>query len=187
MTVIYLAEVGDIEPAVRDHLRDCLAHEFQFEVRCLTPAVAVDAVYDPARRQYGSSQILRELLANCPPDAAKLLGVTGVDLFIPMLSFLFGQAQVGGKCALVSLARLRPEFYNLPPRPPLLLERAVKEALHELGHAFGLIHCPEPGCVMSLSTNLAQVDLKREKYCEACGAQLEEVLQELRDAAAKDR
>jgi len=187
VTAIYLAEVGDVETAVRDHVRESLSGEFGFEVRRLAAEVSMDGAYDPARRQFGSSQILREMLARCPADAVKLLGITGVDLFIPMLSFLFGQAQVGGKCALVSLARLRPEFYNLPPRPALLRERAVKESLHELGHAFGLIHCPEPGCVMSLSTNLAQVDLKREGYCETCGELLREVLRDHRSAAARGR
>ena len=88
-----------------------------------------------------------------------------------MLSFLFGQAQLDGAAAIVSIARLRQEFYGLPGDEGLLLARARKEALHELGHTFGLVHCPDPLCAMSLSTSLPQVDAKRDEYCESCARQ----------------
>jgi archaemetzincin len=93
-------------------------------------------------------------------------------LAIPMLSFLFGQAQFDGPIAVVSLCRLHQEFYGLPEREDLLRERTVKEVLHELGHTFGLVHCAETACAMSLSTHIQFVDLKAEKYCARCGTQL---------------
>ncbi len=89
-----------------------------------------------------------------------------------MLSFLFGQAQLDGPVALISLSRLRQEFYGLPPDEPLLRERAVKEMLHELGHTFGLIHCSDAECSMSLSTDVSLVDSKHERYCPRCAAHL---------------
>ena len=88
----------------------------------------------PARRQYGSIPVLETLVERCPADALKLLAVTERDLFIPVLTFVFGQAQLGGRVAVVSLARLRQEFYGLPPNREVFLERALKEALHETGH-----------------------------------------------------
>jgi archaemetzincin len=87
-----------------------------------------------------------------------------------MLSFVFGQAQVGGHAALVSLARLRQEFYRLPEDVELLAERIQKEVLHELGHTLSLIHCQDPSCVMSLATGVRQVDQKAIQYCDSCRA-----------------
>ena len=112
------------------------------------------------------------LAQHAPPDATRLLGVTDVDLAIPMLTFLFGQAHLDGPIALVSLCRLRQEFYGLPANESLLRERTVKEVLHELGHTFGLAHCSEPKCAMSLATHIELVDAKAEQYCARCGLRL---------------
>jgi archaemetzincin len=89
-----------------------------------------------------------------------------------MLSFLFGQAQLEGSVAVISLCRLRQEFYGLPADAELLRQRVVKETLHELGHTFGLTHCHEPKCVMSLATHVGLVDQKAERYCTRCGTHL---------------
>jgi len=95
-----------------------------------------------------------------------------VDLAIPMLSFLFGHAQFDGPIAVVLLCRLHQEFYGLPAQENLLRERTVKEVLHELGHTFGLVHCSEPLCAMSVATHIELVDAKAEQYCARCGLQL---------------
>ena len=124
--------------------------------------------------QYNSAGILVALTVGAAPDAVTL-GVTEKDLCLPMLSFVFGHAQLGGRVAVVSLARLRQEFYGLPPDPALLRERAAKEALHEVGHAFGLVHCTDPECAMSLSTGIEQVDAKQAVFCGTCRALLGEM------------
>ena len=85
-----------------------------------------------------------------------------------MLSFIFGQAQLNGQTALISLARLRQSFYSLPSNPSLLQDRICKEAIHELGHTFGLTHCLDIRCVMSLSTSIEHVDIKRDNFCTSC-------------------
>ena len=103
-----------------------------------------------------------------PPGVSRVLGLTACDLFVPMLSFVFGQAQLGGEAALVSIARLDQAFHGLPPRRSLLLERTVKTVLHELGHTYGLLHCPDRTCAMALATNVAQLDAKESRYCESC-------------------
>jgi archaemetzincin len=129
-----------------------------------TPAHA----HNLQRGQYDSFVLLRDLLTVRPPCAFRVLGVTDCDLYVPMLSFVFGQAQLGGPAALVSHARLAPEFYGLPPRRDLLLERTAKTVLHEMGHTLGLIHCPDPQCAMALATGVAQLDRKLPQFCAAC-------------------
>jgi archaemetzincin len=89
-----------------------------------------------------------------------------------VLTFVFGQAQLGGRTGVVSLARLRQEFYGLPPDRAVFAGRAVKEALHETGHMFGLVHCAERGCAMSLATNVRQIDTKQAAFCAPCTARL---------------
>ncbi len=179
MKFLYLARVGPIDSKVLEVLSDCVSRSFGFPARLLGDFQEPDYAYEAARRQYSSTAILRELVPAVPADAVRLLGVTARDIFIPMLSFIYGQAQLGGTAALVSLARLDQQFYGLPPNPPLLKARARKEALHELGHTFNLVHCPDRACVMALSTNIRQVDLKQEAFCRGCAALLLEHAKEL--------
>lgn len=175
MSFLSLRAVGIVPAEELGQLADELRHEFQGEVQTLEPLNNPSFAWDPSRRQYNSALILRELVRTCPPDAHRLLGITEFDLFIPMLSFVFGQAQLSGRVALISFARLRQEFYGIAPAASVFEERARKEALHELGHTFSLTHCPDRGCPMSLSTGIAQVDDKGSRYCGSCAAQLREL------------
>jgi archaemetzincin len=165
-----------VEEAVVADVKAAVASAFALPVETQPALPEPVSAWDPARRQYSSSPILEAVRDACPRGAAKLLALTERDLFIPMLSFLYGQAQVDGVAALVSLARLRQEFYGLPPRADILLERTRKEALHELGHAFGLVHCQDRGCVMSLATNIRQLDVKGSGFCGGCRALLDDRL-----------
>jgi archaemetzincin len=133
---------------------------------------SLDFAYDAERRQYGSAAVLEMLLRVCPRDAAKLLAVTDRDLFVPVLTFVYGLAQLGGCAGVFSLARLRQEFYGLPPNREVLMERAAKEALHEAGHMCGLVHCEERACAMSLATDVRQIDSKHAAFCGRCNARL---------------
>lgn len=151
--------------------RDRVAGEFGLPVRELS-LPPIDATFDPLRAQYASAGALEMLTREAPPDAAKLLAMTTCDLFIPVLTFVFGQAQLKGRVGVVSLARLRQEFYDLPPDREVFLDRAVKEALHESGHLFGLVHCADRGCSMSLSTGVRQIDTKQPAFCGPCRGRL---------------
>jgi archaemetzincin len=166
---IYLQPVGD---AVRLELLETLAARLAavFGLSCRVLSVPVDPTpfFDPERGQYWATAILRELAAAVEGSAVRLLGITEADLFVPVLTFVFGEAQLGGQCALVSLHRLREEFYGLPPNPALLMERAVKEAVHELGHTYGLRHCSDWRCVMASTHSVERLDLKEPQFCPAC-------------------
>ncbi len=137
-------------------------------VRTLTSIPLPPESFEARRNQYYSTMILKEMLGNVPRDALKLLGVTDKDLCIPILTYVFGEAQVGGTAAVVSLARLRQEHYGLSPDRPLLLERLRKESLHELGHTFGLFHCPSRECVMYISNTVVDVDTRGRDFCPGC-------------------
>ena len=120
-----------------------------------------------AAAQYYSTAILQRLERAADLDA-RVLGVTACDLYVPVLTFVFGEAQLDGNCAVVSTARLQEEFYGMPGREELHRERLVKEAAHELGHTFGLRHCADWRCVMSSSHGVERLDVKGADFCASC-------------------
>jgi archaemetzincin len=144
-----------------------LSRTFGVDVDRRPPRFDPEIAYDPSRGQYNSRVLLGELLRDARP-AARVLGVTGVDLFIPVLTFVFGEAQLGGKAAVVSTHRLDAERYGLPADPQKLEERLAKEAVHEMGHTSGLVHCHTGRCVMGSSTYVEDIDLKDAVFCTRC-------------------
>lgn len=134
----------------------------------INPAMA----FDPFRNQYNSSIILASILEQMGGNSGKVLGITGLDLFVPVLTFVFGEAQLDGTAALVSTFRLDETFYGLPSNQTLLQERLIKEAVHELGHTFGLVHCRNFDCVMHASTSAEEIDIKGKGLCGRCRKRL---------------
>lgn len=153
---------------LQDRLRDYLS----LPVRISRNMAVPEGSYERNRNQYNSTRILREILREAPADAIKIVGIIDKDMCIPILTFVFGEAQLGGVASIVSIARLRQEFHGLSPDDGILFERLCKEALHELGHNFGLIHCPDRECVMYLSNTVRDVDRKRITYCDSCDSAL---------------
>ncbi len=172
MTALYVVAVGPVPPKPLEWIETAAAEWFPLPVTRLPALPMPERAYDPARGQYHSVEIMKAVARAAPPKTTRILDVTEVDLAIPVLTFLFGQAQLDGPVALLSLCRLRQEFYGLPADEALLRERAAKETLHELGHTFGLTHCSDMRCSMSLSTDIALVDAKGGRYCPRCGAHL---------------
>jgi len=124
------------------------------------PLPVPESAFNVERSQYQSSLFL-DIIKGLEGD--KVLGVTNVDLYTPHLNFIFGQAEVNGKAAVISLFRLKFDADEKKFK-----DRMVKEAVHELGHTFGLDHCPNPKCVMHFSNCLADTDFKGKRYCEEC-------------------
>ena len=168
MNLVTLVPIGEVARPHLEALAEGLARHFH--VACsihpdsLDPAFAFNSL----RGQYHSTEILKRLAPHAPNESWRVLGVTEADLYIPILTFVFGEAQVGSGGALVSLHRLHQEFYGLPADPQMLSERLLKEALHELGHTLGLRHCSDYRCVMSSSHAVERIDLKLAEFCEAC-------------------
>jgi archaemetzincin len=152
-------------------LRQLAAHieqVFATPVTILPLRFDPEDAFDPSRGQYNSTLLLGRLLAESAETDAQVLGVAGVDLFIPILTYVFGEAQLDGQVAVVSAYRLDNALYGLPPDQDLLLARMLKESTHELGHTYGLIHCDTPDCVMHFSTYVEDIDLKLARFCQRC-------------------
>ncbi len=173
MTPIHLIPLGNGSgpPAppleILEHLAASLARTFRTPCSIRPEPFDLTFAADGSRNQYYSTAILQRLDRTGQPGV-RVLGVTTCDLYVPVLTFVFGEAQLDGNCAVVSTARLYDEFYGLPPRPDLLRERLVKEAAHEIGHTFGLRHCPDWRCVMASSHAVERLDVKSAEFCPAC-------------------
>jgi archaemetzincin len=125
----------------------------------------------PGRPQLDADRLLAGLEA-VAADGVPLVGVTAADLGLPLFTFVFGRARLGGRAVVVSLARLRPERYGLPADGALVARRAVVEILHELGHLAGLAHCADSACLMNFATSVEAADLRGSSFCASCAAAL---------------
>ena len=163
-----LLPVGDLDTRLLNALAPALADCFRVPCRILGKQLDPQFAFHPERGQHHSSELLQAMQPYAADGAWRVLGITGADLYIPILTFVFGEAQMGGPCAIVSLHRLRQQFYGLPPDPGLLVERLVKEAVHEVGHTFDLTHCDDYSCAMAPSHAVEWIDLKESTLCDSC-------------------
>jgi archaemetzincin len=140
---------------------------FGFPTEIATLLEDLEFAHDSNRNQYHSTKILGRLEELAPPTALKVLALTEVDLFIPILTHVYGEAQIGGKACIVSTCRLKE---NLSPlsADEAYRSRVVKEAMHELGHTFKLRHCQDPACIMHYCRSIRDVDRKSDQMCRYC-------------------
>jgi archaemetzincin len=165
---VFLGEQADLLPGLAARL----AETFGVEIEQHLPGFDPELAFDGSRGQYNSRIVLGQLLRDLRPQSSRVLGVTSVDLFIPVLTYVFGEAQLEGRAAVVSTHRLANERYGLAPSLQVLRQRLNKEAVHELGHTYGLVHCHAARCVMGSSTYVEDIDIKTDRFCDRCLAQV---------------
>src|ERR1039457_2788338 len=176
MPFIYILPIKtDPDPWIIN-LEKSIYKVFGYHAKVGNPDIDLEKTFDQTRHQYNSSQILMQIISKPPADAVKVLGVVDVDLFIPILTFVFGEAQLRGIGSVIALHRLNNRFYGLSENKKILGERLVKEAIHELGHNFGLIHCSNQSCVMRSSTYVEEVDQKSPEMCSSCQEELRDLM-----------
>ena len=166
----YIVSLGDVAEDVEQ--RACLAVRSCFKLTCeiLSPEPRPDFALDASRNQYNSLEILDWLESRFPRPDEWIFGITNIDLTIPVLTFVFGQARLDGRSAVISTTRLCEEFYGIPADRMLLMSRVEKEVVHEVGHMLGLTHCLDRNCVMYPSNNLVQTDVKSTRLCPRCSS-----------------
>ncbi|MBM4400821.1 MAG: archaemetzincin family Zn-dependent metalloprotease [Crenarchaeota archaeon] len=169
---IGILPIGQADTSILMRIKEKLARVFPD-----TTCVVIDGKlplqkedFDKKRKQYRSNDILSEIqsYAAKKTDLNRVLGVVDADIFVPELNFVFGEAVCPGKAALISLWRLKPEFYGDTPNMELFSARALKEAVHELGHTLGLRHCSRFSCVMYFSSSISDTDIKQSLFCDQC-------------------
>jgi len=169
---IVLISIGYFETDLLEKVVQEVEQEFMVPVKIREGHLDLSEFYNPARNQYDANKLLKVIDAEFALDHAKTLGIFNVDLFIPILTYIFGQAFLNGRSGIASLYRLRNERYGLKSDEKLFIERLRKEIIHELGHSFGLIHCTNPTCVMRSSTYVEDIDQKSHQFCSKCNAEL---------------
>jgi len=172
MGAIVVVPLPGADAGALERLAERLEYTFHRRTEIAPVRASIDFAYDPSRDQYSSRALLAALLQERPAHAERLLGVTAHDLFVPVLTFVFGEAQLGGTAAAVSTFRLDNAFYGMEADAEVLQERLEKESIHELGHTYGLLHCPDGQCVMRSSTYVEDLDIKRIDFCTACAREL---------------
>jgi len=168
--LVHLLPIGNVEDGLLKDLRPALEDAFRVSCKVLPARLDPEFAYHGERQQYHSSEILHRMQSFLTPDSWRMLGVAAVDLYIPILTFVFGEAQMGGPCAVVSAHRLRQEFYGLPADSELYRLRVIKEAVHEMGHTLSLTHCRDYSCAMAPSHAVEWIDLKEHNLCNDCRA-----------------
>lgn len=169
-TGIAIVPVGRVETRVLARVCAAVTETFGRSCRIGDALPAPEYAFDPRRRQYAAEAILERLH---PGAAERALGVVDLDLHVPQLNFVFGLADRLGRRALIALPRLRESFYGVRDDETLFLARVVKEAVHELGHTYGLGHCRDRRCVMAFSNSLVDTDYKGQEFCPGCRKQIQ--------------
>lgn len=170
---IMLISFGYFGKAFPEIIAKDVEHEFSVPVITREGHLDLSEFYNPARRQYDGNNLLKKIDFMFASDTAKTLGIFNVDLFIPILTYIFGQAFLNGRTGIASIYRLSNERYGIANDESILVDRIRKEVIHELGHTFGLIHCYNSDCVMRSGTYVEDIDQKSHHLCNKCRMELE--------------
>ena len=169
---ILIIDHGNFEKVFLGTIAEAIRKEYKCPVSVRESHMDLSEFFDPMRRQYNGNKMMKELDTWSPLEHVKNMALFRVDLFNPILTYIFGQASLNGNIGVASLYRLRNEQYGMKKDDALLLERFTKVIIHELGHMFGLVHCHVPPCVMRSSTYVEDIDQKDLHLCTSCRQQL---------------
>lgn len=163
--------IGDLPSNFLQRLSLGLEERFLYPFS-VEPALALPtSAFNSVKKQYFAPALMAQL-KNAPSGLKYALGIADVDLYGISLNFIFGDASPEDRIALVSLWRLRPEFYGHNPDEGLLSDRLLKESMHQLSHAQGLNHCYNQTCVMFYANNIYDIDKKSFLFCQDCERKL---------------
>ena len=154
-------------------ISDAVHRSFGYPVSISSIIDDISFAYYPGRSQYNSTAIIEKISELSPPGVLKVIAVTRVDLFIPIFTYVYGEAQLGGSACIVSSHRLE-DSPGISYESKNVRKRIAKEAIHELGHTFKIRHCKDPRCIMHFCRSLEDVDMKSERMCRYCEVLLED-------------
>ncbi len=164
---LIIAPLSLDETILVEPMMDILTNQFHTHTEIQEFYIDLSEFFNADRVQYDANAILNELQSHTS-DGKKIMGVVGVDLYVPVLTYIFGQALLGGDSGIVSTHRLRNEFYGMERDEDLYSTRLMKIILHEVGHMHGFHHCHDIDCLMKASTYIEDVDQKSPYLCKAC-------------------
>lgn len=166
--VIHIIDAIPLSTRDSESILHSLRQIFGVSVVLSNKQIDIQKAFDNGRNQHNSTALLSQLLRHEIGKNDKIIALVGVDLFIPILTYVFGEAQLSGPAAIVSSHRLANRFYGMEDDVILHRERLEKEIIHEIGHTFGLKHCRQFECVMRSSTYVEEIDLKHSHFCDEC-------------------
>mgnify|MGYP006275074183 CR=1 FL=1 len=172
---IAVSPVGKIPDRLLNIIARAVEKNFSFHTRIAPILEDISFAFDPERHQYNSTKILEKLAEKSSGEYVKVIAVTREDLFIPILTHVYGEAQLGGKACIVSTARLE----SILDTEEKGCNRVMKEALHELGHTFHLTHCRDESCLMHYCRKVYDVDKKFFRFCRYCSIFLSDGLKDI--------
>jgi len=175
---IVISPIGNLGPEITEPVKKEINRIFDFPALIIPVLEDVDFAFDSGRNQYHSTSILQQLEKSAPSFAMKIIAIAKVDLFIPILTHVYGEAQLGGKACVVSTYRLKDQIFAAHP-DVIFTKRIVKEAIHELGHTFNLRHCKEHVCIMHYCRTELDVDRKSDQLCRYCKILLDDEIKRL--------
>ncbi|CUU05893.1 archaemetzincin [Candidatus Kryptobacter tengchongensis] len=166
---ICLIKVGAVEDAVIEVLSKGLRAYFEWNIKPVAEIEIPSQSYNRFRGQFNSSLILHQIKRQINREECSfVLAITGVDLYVEGLNFVFGEADPVNRICIISTHRLRQEFYGDKPNQKLFEKRVLTEAVHEIGHLLNLKHCSNPNCVMFFSNSILDTDRKGFLFCNGC-------------------
>lgn len=174
---IIISPIGNLDPKIIKQVGQEVHRILGYRSRTKSVLQHVDFAFDSVRNQHYSTPILEKLADLAPSHTVKILAISRVDLFIPILTHVYGEAQLGGKACIISTHRLNEGLGS--DIAEIFIQRVVKEAIHELGHTFNLRHCKDHSCCMHYCRTIKDVDRKSDQLCRYCKVLLEDEIKKM--------